>query len=163
MNKNRLLSTLSYLALAAASLLFVLGLVLPVFSLTRMGMFTTTYSIASAAQAALAEGQWLLCAVIVVFSVLFPGYKLYRLFRVCAARDSERRLLALRVLEKTSKWSMLDVFVIAVLVASLKGTSFARIDVHVGLYAFTASVLLTMLLTAALGRRGAPAAAASGS
>ena len=46
------------------------------------------------------------------------------------------------------KWSMLDVFVVAVLLASVKLAGLAQVEIHSGLYAFAASVLLTMLITA---------------
>jgi len=46
------------------------------------------------------------------------------------------------------KWSMLDVFVVAVLLASVKLGALAQVQIHNGLYAFAASVLLTMLITA---------------
>ena len=46
------------------------------------------------------------------------------------------------------KWSMLDVFVVAVLLASVKLGALAQVQIHSGLYAFAASVLLTMLITA---------------
>jgi paraquat-inducible protein A len=39
---------------------------------------------------------------------------------------------------------MLDVFVVATLVVSVKLGSLAQVEVHYGLYAFAASVLLTM-------------------
>ena len=51
---------------------------------------------------------------------------------------------------------MLDVFVAAVLIASVKLGSLASIELHFGLYCFAASVLLIMLATQLLQRRGAP-------
>jgi paraquat-inducible protein A len=51
-----------------------------------------------------------------------------------------------------SKWSMLDVFVVALLVVSVKLGSLAQAHVELGIYAFAASVVLTMLLAAWIGR-----------
>jgi paraquat-inducible protein A len=45
------------------------------------------------------------------------------------------------------KWSMLDVFVVAVLVVAVKLGAIADVDMRYGLYAFAASVLLTMYIT----------------
>jgi paraquat-inducible protein A len=45
------------------------------------------------------------------------------------------------------KWSMLDVFVVAVLVVAVKLGAIADVEMRFGLYAFAASVLLTMFIT----------------
>jgi paraquat-inducible protein A len=50
------------------------------------------------------------------------------------------------------KWSMLDVFVVALLVVSVKLGAMAEARVEIGIYAFAASVILTMLLSAWIGR-----------
>jgi len=46
------------------------------------------------------------------------------------------------------KWSMLDVFVVAVLVVSVKLGAIASVEMRYGLYAFAAAVILTMYVTA---------------
>jgi paraquat-inducible protein A len=56
---------------------------------------------------------------------------------------------------------MLDVFVVALLVVSVKLGSLAQARVEVGIYAFAASVILTMLLSAWIGRHATEPAAAS--
>jgi paraquat-inducible protein A len=46
------------------------------------------------------------------------------------------------------KWSMLDVFVVAVLVVTVKLGAIANVEMHYGLYFFSAAVILTMIITA---------------
>ena len=46
------------------------------------------------------------------------------------------------------KWSMLDVFVVAVLVVAVKLGTLASVEMRYGLYFFSAAVLLTMFVTA---------------
>jgi len=46
------------------------------------------------------------------------------------------------------KWSMLDVFIVAVLVVAVKLAAIVQVEMRYGLYAFAASVLLTMFITA---------------
>jgi paraquat-inducible protein A len=48
---------------------------------------------------------------------------------------------------------MLDVFVVAILVVTMKSASLAAIRVDVGVYLFTASVMLTQLISIRLERR----------
>jgi paraquat-inducible protein A len=45
------------------------------------------------------------------------------------------------------KWSMLDVFVVAVLVVTVKLGAMASVEARYGIYAFTAAVFLTMYIT----------------
>ena len=54
---------------------------------------------------------------------------------------------SLTLIETLGKWSMLDVFVVALLLVSLKLGALAKVEVHYGLYFFTASVILTMALS----------------
>ena len=53
----------------------------------------------------------------------------------------------LHVIETLGKWSMLDVFVVALLLVSVKLGVLAKVEVHYGLYVFATSVLLTMGLS----------------
>jgi paraquat-inducible protein A len=53
----------------------------------------------------------------------------------------------LKWLATYSKWSMLDVFVVALLVVSVKLGALAQVNVELGIYAFAASVFLTMLVS----------------
>ena len=46
------------------------------------------------------------------------------------------------------KWSMLDVFVVAILVVSVKLGAIASVEMRYGLYAFAAAVILKMYVTA---------------
>jgi paraquat-inducible protein A len=45
------------------------------------------------------------------------------------------------------KWSMLDVFVVAITIVITKISSFAKAEARLGLYFFGASIMLAMLAT----------------
>jgi len=53
------------------------------------------------------------------------------------------------------KWSMLDVFIVAILVVSVKLGAIASVEMRYGLYAFATAVVLKMY-TAAINRRMRP-------
>lgn len=57
----------------------------------------------------------------------------------------------LYVLETWGKWSMLDVFVVALLFVSVKLGSLANVTVHEGLYWFGGAVIVIQLLSVWLG------------
>ncbi|MFO7593789.1 MAG: paraquat-inducible protein A [Pseudomonadota bacterium] len=45
------------------------------------------------------------------------------------------------------KWSMLDVFVVAMFIMTVKMGAIVSVEVHTGLYLFSAGVVASMLLT----------------
>ena len=131
----------------AASAALCYGVGTPVIELTKFWWWTDRHSILSAVQALYLEGEYFLSAVIFVFSVLFPVLKLSYLFAVCMVvtprPDLQQRML--RRLEWLGKWSMMDVLVLALTVFYVNASQFAQAVALPGIYAFTASVFLTML------------------
>ena len=141
------------LLLVALGLLFY-GLQAPILTLEKFYFFSNTVSLLSALQQLAQEAEWGLFALVGVFSVVFPVLKNLLLLLVWNFDPSkgERHRRHLRWLATYSKWSMLDVFVVALLVVSVKLGSLAEARVEEGIYAFAASVILTMLLSAWIGR-----------
>ena len=149
------------LLLAALGLLFY-GLQAPILTLEKFYFFSNTVSLLSALQQLAREAEWGLFALVGVFSVVFPVLKNLLLLLIWNFDPSqgERHRRHLRWLAAYGKWSMLDVFVVALLVVSVKLGSLAEARVEEGIYAFAASVILTMLLSAWIGghaEEGAPA------
>ena len=95
------------------------------------------------------QGEWLLFVVIFAFSIIFPIIKVLFLFLVLNTGTSGKphRKRFMSWLASIGKWSMLDVFVVALLLVSVKLDVIADIQIHYGIYAFGSSVLLTMILT----------------
>ena len=137
------------LLLVAGGLLFY-GLQAPILTLEKFYFFSNTVSLLSALQQLAQEAEWGLFALIGAFSVLFPILKLVMLLLIwnLDPAQGERHRRHLRWLSAYGKWSMLDVFVVALLVVSVKLGSLAQARVEIGIYAFAASVIMTMLLSA---------------
>ena len=136
-----------------ALMLLFYGLQAPILTLEKFYFFSNTVSLLSALQQLAREAEWGLFMLVGIFSVVFPVMKTLMLLVIWnldpAHGDAHRRHLAW--LATYSKWSMLDVFVVALLVVSVKLGSLAEARVEVGIYAFAASVVLTMLLAAWIG------------
>ncbi len=134
------------LLLAAALALLVVGVFAPLLTLEKFFVFSNEVSLYSGLENLAGAGEWMLFAVILGFSVLLPLLKLGLLFRVwnLEPAESARHRRHVRWIAHYGKWSMLDVFVVATLVASVKLGSIAEVRVDYGLYAFAASVLLAM-------------------
>lgn len=141
------------LLLLVALGLLAYGLQAPILTLEKFYLFSNTVSLWSALQQLAAEAEWGLFVLVGSFSVLFPILKILMLLLVWnfdPARGVRHRR-HLRWLSTYSKWSMLDVFVVALLVVSVKLGAMAQAQVEVGIYAFAASVILTMLLSTWIG------------
>jgi len=90
------------------------------------------------------EGEYALFGIILVFSVVFPMLKIGLLFVVCqTTRWTQTRMRTLlHWVSVTGRWSMLDVFIVALLVVIGKVRGLSEVHVHYGLYVFAAAVIL---------------------
>ena len=145
------MSSLTRLKIAwfIVSAMLIAGAVLPMFTFSQFYIFNDTFSLASGIFHLLRQGEPLLFIIVFSFSILMPAWKMYLLYRLLHAHegDNARRHRQLHVLSFLGKWSMLDVFVVAILVVTVKLGAIANITVHFGLYLFTFAVLASMLLT----------------
>lgn len=133
-----------------AALLLAVGLFAPIATMNKFILVQNTFSVLSGVLALFQEGQFFLFILITGFSVVLPVLKLGVLYRLvsrnAAMQEQTKRLL--HWMHLYGKWSMLDVFVVAVLVVLVKLGAIASVEMRYGLYAFAASVLLTMFVTA---------------
>ena len=95
------------------------------------------------------HGSYPIAAVIFVASVLIPLAKFCCMFWLCfSVRQTQQALMRTkiyRVVEFIGRWSMIDVFVVAVLVAMLQIGNLITIIPGPAAAAFCCSVILTML------------------
>ncbi|MGF1595022.1 MAG: paraquat-inducible protein A [Kiloniellaceae bacterium] len=137
---------LGLLLLAAAAALAA-GWMLPVMTVRTMFFFYDEVSILTGMLRLLDSGDHALFAVILLFTVVLPVAKLavawfaWSHLRVDDPRV--RRLLGW--IEAVGRWSMLDVFVAAMVVVVIKLSLVSDVEVHAGLYVFIAAVVLSML------------------
>ena len=130
------------------------GIFLPTLSVETFPLIEDSVSIWQGLGVLWNDDQYLLFAVLLVFSLLFPTAKLALALSV-AWRLAEPRPGAVRLvaaMDGLAKWSMLDVLVIAIIVAALNLTVIGGVAVHPGLYLFALSVILSKLLIGRLAR-----------
>jgi len=91
--------------------------------------------------------EFFLFMIVFVFSVLFPALKLTLSYLLWCRADvtDEKFQLRLSLIESLGKWSMTDVFLVALVVAAVKVSLISDVHLHWGLYSFSASILLSML------------------
>ncbi|MDB6072111.1 MAG: putative paraquat-inducible protein [Verrucomicrobiales bacterium] len=113
------------------------------------------YSVWSGIRQFYQSGELFLAGLIFSFSLVFPLVK-FTLGLVCTAGrrflSPEMRCRIVAITSWTAKYSMLDVMVIAMLVMLVKVNEYVRILPSLGLYLFSAAILLSALSGAALRR-----------
>ena len=96
------------------------------------------------------SGSWHLALIVFIASILVPSAKLLGMtFLLISVQrrslwDPLQRTRMYRIIEQVGRWSMLDIFVVAILVALVQLQSLATIRAGFGAVAFGAVVVLTM-------------------
>lgn len=136
--------------LVAAAVLFVPANVLPIMA-TQSIAGRSAHTIAGGVLELWDSGSWGLALIVFIASLVVPILKIVVLAllawtsrRPSAWRRRERARLY-RAVEAVGHWSMLDVYVVVLLVAFVPFGSLAQVLAAPGLLAFAAVVVLTML------------------
>jgi paraquat-inducible protein A len=139
----------SWAFLIAAAMLYIPANVLPIMQVTSLGR-TQADTIISGVDYLLVHGMWPLALIVFVASILVPvlkiailGYLLASVQLRSARRPVDRTRLY-RFTEFVGRWSMVDVFVVTVLVALVHLGQLARVEAGPGAPFFAAVVVLTM-------------------
>jgi len=116
---------------------------MPAVSITQFALFDETYSIIEGVFAFWSQERYGLFVLVFAFSVVLPVAKTtvaaWAWLRPAAADPALGK--ALRLFAAVSRWSMLDVLILAILVVALEGSLITTADIHVGLVLFAAAVV----------------------
>ena len=136
--------------LLAAIAMYLPANVLPIMTVTSLGN-TQSDTIMSGVIYFLKHGDWPLALIIFTASVMVPLLKMIALVylllsvqRRSPLRKNQRTRLY-RVTELVGRWSMVDVFVVALMAALVQVGELATIEPAAGAVAFASVVILTML------------------
>ena len=125
----------------------LLGLFLPVITLKELVFWKHTFSVLTGIVSLVSEKHYVLAVIIFVFSVIFPIFKLFMLMLIWFKKmTGEEREVYIQWLSGLGKWSMLDVFVVAITIVIAKISGFASARPEPGIYFFGGSVLLGMFV-----------------
>jgi paraquat-inducible protein A len=134
----------------AALLLYPFAVGLPILRVEQFGHARGT-SILDGVASLLAAGDYFVGVVVLLCSVVFPLGKLIALLVLAGGGlrlHGSHRALTYRVVEWTGRWGMLDVLVVAVLVATLKLGDALQVQAGPAALAFACVVLLSLLASA---------------
>lgn len=142
----------SWALLIAAYVLYLPANLLPIME-TRSVFGLQQDTIMSGVVYLWCSGSWVLALVVFIASVAVPMLKMLSLtvLLLSVQRRSPQQPLQrtklYRFLELIGRWSMLDVYVVTILVALVQVQSLAQIRPGAGVIAFAAVVVLSMLAT----------------
>lgn len=98
------------------------------------------------------SGSWAVAIVVFLASLFIPLLKLLALFYLAftarSGRHADFKLKLYQVVEAIGRWSMLDIFLLAVLVAIVKLAPWAHVEPEFGSLMFLMVVIFTMLASA---------------
>ncbi|WP_319486185.1 paraquat-inducible protein A [uncultured Cohaesibacter sp.] len=135
-------SILLPILLAVAAFSFGLGITLPLVSLDKLLFFTETPSLRTIIMGLWEQGETVLALIIIAFSVLLPAAKIL-LLHIAVYRGKKSRSLAL--LSVASKWSMMDVLLVALVIFSAKTSGLATASAMPGIWFYATATLASVL------------------
>jgi paraquat-inducible protein A len=159
-NQNRESPPTSARAMAfgvAALFMLVPANVLPVLSSKLPGEVRTD-TIYSGTVHLVQTGLWPIALIVFVASIMVPFLKLGGLWWLLwsvrhGTHHPVRMTKVFRVIDEIGRWSMLDVFLVAFLAGAVEFGGMASVEPRLGIVAFAAAVVLTMLATHAFDPR----------
>ncbi|MCR9214012.1 MAG: paraquat-inducible protein A [Proteobacteria bacterium] len=135
--------------LIAASILYFPANLYPILTLISFGKSTTNTIMGGVIELANA-GQWSIAAIVFIASVFVPIFKIAALFFLVLSVHfkmswkTRQRALLYRFTEYVGRWSMIDIFMISILIALVKLQAIATVTAGPGAIAFAAVVIITM-------------------
>jgi paraquat-inducible protein A len=135
--------------LITAAILYIPANVLPIMTVSFLGKGMPSTIMGGVIE--LIQADMIPIALVVfVASILVPTFKLVGIALLLYSvqrhqpMSAQQRILMYRFIEWIGRWSMLDVFVIAILVALVNFGNLASIQANLGAAAFCSVVILTM-------------------
>ena len=142
--------TRTWALLVTAAILYIPANLLPIMTVNSLGQGEPSTIMAGVIQL-VQHGMFPIAAVVFIASILVPTFKLVGigllLFSVQRHQplSAQQRIVMYRFIEFIGRWSMLDIFVIAILVAVVNFGRLASVEANIGAAAFASVVILTML------------------
>ena len=143
---------LSLLLLSTAML--IVGIFAPMMTLSKFVWIENSFSLFAGTLQLYIDGQYFLFIILLLFSIVLPVAKIILLFRFWYADSNSCQQLQyfMNWVSHYGKWSMLDVFVVALLLVIVKLGALASVQVHYGIYMYAGAGLLIMAITAIINR-----------
>lgn len=132
--------------LVVSAAMLAVGYMLPLMAISKLVFWEDDYTLITSVTGLWHSGNYVLSVVIFVFSIVFPCVKLGALavvwWKPFEADARERFVFWVGVL---GKWSMLDVFVCALLIVLTQSKGWVDASPRAGLFVFAGAIVLSMV------------------
>ena len=136
------------LSILLSAVLLAIGLSLPLLKVQQMIFWKSEYSVIRGVLELAHQGDYVLALLLFFFCVIFPIVKLLTLWIIWEVKLTEdKRAQFLKWLGTLGKWSMLDVFVVAIIIVIVKLDPLAKTQAQIGVYIYAAAILWSLIST----------------
>ncbi len=133
-----------------AILLYIPAMIYPIMEVTRLGVKVES-TILGGVISFLEHGSYFIAGVIFIASVVIPMIKLVGLLfiftslKVNVKMSNNRKILIFKFIEAIGKWSMIDIYVVALLASIVQLDEIFNIKGGIAATSFALMVILTMI------------------
>lgn len=145
-HKHSAIININNLLIVVSFFMFIGGVFLPFFKSTTFWIFSKDVSIIGSIFLLLDNSDYFLAIITFVFSIIMPISK-YLLIITLLLKPNLIKIKT--ILKHISKWSMTEVFALAIFIIMLKiqGMIFLSIEIKIGAYFFAVAVILSIIST----------------
>ena len=141
--KPTALFIISFFLYTLSIVCYLIGISTPIFTTAKLYFFKDEIDLFGSIVFFYKQREWFVGTLILVFTFIFPTLK----YIVLGASFFIKFNSVQKLLDVISKWSMLDVYIVAILIVNFKMDSkIISMRIESGLFFFSASVLLSMLV-----------------
>ena len=124
----------------------ILALTTPFLTIYHVIGSNEVYSLFGAVKLMWGYELYIIAILIVGFSIIFPFIKLSILFLVCfVVKRPKVRYRLITTVEYLGKWSMLDVFVVCIMLVLTNNQVFVSSEPNIGVYYFLLAILISIV------------------
>jgi paraquat-inducible protein A len=133
-------------SLLCISLIFnILALTTPFVTITQAFVNTLSYTLPYSIVMMWQDKLYVVAVLILVFSIIFPFVKLVLLSYIWfLCKDDRKRVRFIHIIEPLGKWSMLDVFIICIMLVLTNKQFLIGGKSEIGVIFFLIAILLSM-------------------
>jgi paraquat-inducible protein A len=136
-----------------APFLFAFGITLPLMTFEKLFFFEENPSLTGIIGSLYDNGDYALALVVALFSVVFPAVKMVAIATEALTAPGEASGWFVKVVPFLTKWSMMDVMLVAIVIAAAKTSGLANAFTEAGLWCYAGSALMTTVIQWLVARR----------
>jgi len=131
-----------------SAILLIGGLCFPLMNVEKMVFWKNDYSVLTGILGLFNVKEYFLSIILLFFCLIFPVVKIITLWILWVSEfDDATRNKVLEWLGLLGKWSMLDVFVVAILIVAVKLGPMASVTPRPGIYIFCLAIIMSIVTT----------------